>query len=125
MDLWLGFDNNSRWCYNNPMLKTQRKRRSDRNYLIYVITNQVTREQYLGLTVKNPGGVKKTLNRRIQKHVQRAMTENKMWTLCRSIREHGSDKFTYGFVEQVRGRKQAYVRERELIREYNPVLNTF
>jgi hypothetical protein len=107
------------------MLKIQRKRRSDRNYLIYVITNVVTNEQYVGITVKNPGGVQKTLHRRIQKHVQRATTENKNWSLCESIRRYGSGAFEYGFVEQIRGRKPAYQRERELIAQYNPVLNTF
>ena len=107
------------------MLKTQRKRRSDRNYLIYVITNVVTGEQYVGITVKNPGGVQKTLHRRVQKHVQRALAENKNWALCESIRRYGSVAFEYGFVEQIRGRKPAYQRERELIAIYNPVLNTF
>lgn len=107
------------------MLKTQRKRRSDRNYLVYVITNQMTAEQYVGITVKNPGGIKKTLHRRMQKHVQRALAENKNWSLCQSIRQWGSQEFTYGFVEQVRGRLTAYERERQLIKEYNPVLNTF
>jgi hypothetical protein len=107
------------------MLKKQRKRRSDCNYLIYVITNVVTMEQYIGITVKNPGGVQKTLHRRIQKHVQRATAENKQWSLCDNIRRWGSTTFEYGFMEQIRGRRSAYQRERELIALYNPVLNTF
>ena len=107
------------------MVKTQRKRRSDLTHLIYVITNQVTGEQYVGITVKNPGGIQHTLKRRIQKHVQRALAEDKSWALCESIRQYGSESFTYGFVEQVRGRKPAHQRERELIATYQPVLNTF
>lgn len=117
-------DNKCHSCYNTCMLKIQRKRRSDRNYLIYVITNLVTNEQYVGITVKN-STVQKTLHRRIQKHVQRALAEDKSWALCESIRQHGSNAFEYGFVEQIRGRKAAYQRERELIALHNPILNTF
>jgi hypothetical protein len=103
------------------MLK--RKTRSDRNHAIYVITNTVTQEQYIGVTVCS-GNVRKALKVRIQKHIRRAVTENKAWALCRSIREHGVESFTYGLVETVRGKAAAHVRERELTREYQPALNT-
>jgi hypothetical protein len=85
----------------------------------------VTAEQYIGITVKNPGGVFKTLKRRVQKHVQRAMAEDKGWSLSESIRQYGRDAFTFGLVETIRGRKPAHQRERELIATYNPQLNTF
>jgi len=103
------------------MLK--RKTRSDRNHAIYVITNTVTQEQYIGVTVCS-GNVRKALKVRIQKHIRRAVTENKAWALCRSIREHGVESFTYGLVETVRGKAEAHARERELTREYLPALNT-
>lgn len=103
------------------MLK--RKTRSDRNHAIYVITNTVTQEQYIGVTVCS-GNVRKALKVRVQKHIRRAVTENKAWALCRSIREHGVDAFTYGLVETVRGKAEAHARERELTREYLPALNT-
>jgi hypothetical protein len=106
------------------MLK-KRKRRSDTTHLVYVITNAVTGEQYIGITVKNPGGVRKTLHRRIQKHVQRALAEDKGWALSASIRTHGAAAFTYGLVETVRGRRPAHQRERQLIGQYQPALNTF
>ena len=106
------------------MLKTQRKRRSDRTHLIYVITNNVTSEQYIGITVKN-NTIFNTLKRRVQKHVQRALAEDKGWNLSNSIRQHGADNFTYGLVETVRGRKPAHQRERALIAEFSPALNTF
>ena len=102
-----------------------RKRRNDCTHLIYVINNIVTGDQYIGITVKNVGGIQKTLHRRIQKHVQRALAEDKSWALSESIRKYGSSNFTYGFVESVRGRLAAHSRERELIREFNPKLNTF
>jgi hypothetical protein len=60
----------------------------------------------------------------MQKHIRRAVTENKDWGLCQSIREHGIEAFTYGIVEFVRGRKPAHARERELIRVHAPELNT-
>ena len=85
----------------------------------------MTGDQYIGITVKNVGGIQKTLKRRIQKHVQRALAEDKGWALSESIRKHESKSFTYGFVESVRGRLAAHSRERELIRTYNPKLNTF
>lgn len=101
----------------------KRKVRSDRNHAIYVITNVVTNDQYIGVTVCS-GGLRKALKVRIQKHVRRALTENKDWTLCRNIREFGVDAFTYGLVETVRGKAQAHARERELTRKFQPSLNT-
>lgn len=102
-----------------------RKRRSDSTHLVYVITNTYTGDQYIGITVKNPYGVFRTLKRRIQKHVQRAMSEPKDWALSDNIRTWGSEAFTFGFVESVRGRKSAHQRERQLIAQYQPSLNTF
>ncbi len=102
-----------------------RKRRCDTTHYIYVITNTYSSEQYIGITVKNPGGLYKTLKRRIQKHVQRALAEPKDWALSENIRTWGPDAFMFGFVEQVRGRKPAHQRERELIAQHQPALNTF
>lgn len=111
--------------YNVYMLKN-RKRRKDRNHLIYVITNVHTNEQYIGLTgIGISGSVKKTLKRRMQKHMQRALAENKNWGLCNALREYGAQSFTYGLVDVVRGKLAAHQRELELIREYQPSLNTF
>jgi hypothetical protein len=101
----------------------KRKTRSDRNHAIYCITNTVTGEQYIGVTVCS-GSIKQALKVRVQKHIRRALTENKDWALCRSIREHGPENFVYGLIEKVRGKAQAHVRERELTREHSPVLNT-
>ena len=103
--------------------KATRKRRQDTKHVVYVITNTVTDEQYIGITVCGQQ-VRKALKVRMQKHIRRALTESKDWGLCESIRAHGVDAFTYGIVEFVRGRKPAHARERELIREFNPALNT-
>lgn len=103
--------------------KVTRKRRQDTKHVVYVISNTVTQEQYIGITVCGQQ-VRRALKVRIQKHVRRAVTENKTWALCESIRKYGPESFTYGIVEFVRGRKPAHARERELIREYTPTLNT-
>ena len=104
---------------------TQTFRPANAKHAIYVITNIMTNEQYIGLAVISPAGVKAAIRRRAQKHVQRANAENKDWGLCKNIREYGSEAFTYGLLEIVSGKAQAHLRELEYIRAYNPVLNTF
>lgn len=101
----------------------KRRRRQDTKHAVYCITNTVTNEQYIGITVCG-SQVRRALKIRIQKHIRRALTENKSWALCESIREHGVEVHTYGLIEIVRGRKPAHARERELIRQYSPMLNT-
>ena len=100
-----------------------RKRRQDTKHAVYMLVNTNTNESYIGITVCGQQ-VRKALRVRMQKHVRRALTENKSWALCASIREHGAEAFTYGIVEFVRGRKPAHARERELIAEFAPALNT-
>ena len=108
------------------MLKTQRKRRTDRNQVIYFIQDVVTLEYYIGLTaVCYKGNVRKTLTRRMQKHMQRALTEDKNWGLSRALRERGAERFVFGVIEVVRGKRPAQSRETELINTLQPALNTF
>ena len=106
--------------------KITRKRRTDRNQVIYYIQDVVTLEYYIGLTVLSFGGnVRKTLNRRMQKHMQRALAENKTWGLSVALRERGAERFVYGPVEIVRGKRPAHARETVLINTLQPALNTF
>jgi hypothetical protein len=121
------FDNKSVWAYNTFMnSKIVRKRRTDRNQVIYYIQDVVTLEYYIGLTVLSfKGNVRKTLNRRMQKHLQRALAENKDWGLSRALRERGAERFVFGTVEVVRGKRPAHSRETELINTLQPALNTF
>jgi hypothetical protein len=106
--------------------KITRKRRTDRNQVIYYIQDKVTLEYYIGLTaVCFAGNVRKTLTRRMQKHMQRALAENKNWGLSRALRERGADSFVFGVVEIVRGKRPAHARETELINTLQPALNTF
>ena len=101
----------------------QRKARSDRKHAVYCIQNVKTGEQYIGITVAS-GNIKQRLKVRMQKHMQRAVTENKNWALCVALREYGAEAFVYGLVEVIRGRKPAHARERALIAQHNPALNT-
>jgi len=106
--------------------KITRKRRTDRNQVIYFIQDTVTLEYYIGLTaVCFAGNLRKTLNRRMQKHMQRALAENKNWGLSRALRERGAERFVFGVVEVVRGKRPAHARETELINTLQPKLNTF
>jgi hypothetical protein len=103
--------------------KPSRKLRQDCNHAVYTITNQVTGDYYIGITMCS-GSIKQALKVRFQKHVRRALTEGKVWALCNSIREYGSEMHVVEFVEKVRGRKPAHALERELIRQYAPALNS-
>jgi hypothetical protein len=113
--------------YNSSMnSKSTRKRRTDRNQVIYYIQDTVTLEYYIGLTALCfAGNVRKTLVRRMQKHLQRALAENKNWGLSRALRERGAERFVFGTLEVIRGKRPAHIRETELINTMQPALNTF
>ena len=53
------------------------------------------------------------------------MTENKNWGLSRALREHGAERFIFGTLEIVRGKRPAHARETLLINTLQPALNTF
>ena len=91
--------------YNNTMMK--RKRRQDTKHAVYMLVNTNTNESYIGITVCG-AQVNKALKIRFQKHIRRAVTENKSWALCNIVR----------------GRKPAHAMEREIINSHNPALNS-
>jgi hypothetical protein len=120
---WL--DIGPKTCYTSYMLK-KRKRRSDRNQAIYLIENTITGEQYIGLTVVSFGGnAVRTVRRRFLKHIQRARTENKDWVLSNNIRQYGPDNFVASLITVIRGKKAAHKFETQMIKDYDPALNTF
>ena len=112
-------------CYNTCMeLKKQsRKRRQDTKHAVYMLVNTNTNEHYVGITVCG-NAVHRAVKIRFQKHVRRALTENKDWALCASIRTHGAEAFAVLLVDVVRGRKPAHAIEREIINGNMPELNT-
>lgn len=97
------------------------KKRCDRNHVIYRMI--IGSQTYIGLTVVNGRAVTKAVKLRVQKHISRAMVEDKDWSICDAIRV--ADVVEYEVLEVIRGRKPAHQRERELITEYQPSLNTF
>jgi hypothetical protein len=103
------------------MFPMMRKKRSDRNYVLYQLT--VDDQTYVGLTVAVGHAFLRSVKVRVQKHISRAMVEDKDWTLCEAIRS--ADSIQYSVLEVIRGRKNAYQRERELIADMKPELNTF
>ena len=102
-----------------------RKKRSDRNHVLYRVICQDTGDSYIGLTVAQGQAFVRSVKVRWQKHVSRAIREDKDWSMCQFIRDNASASFTYEVLEIVRGRKSAHQRERELITDLEPTLNTF
>jgi len=98
-----------------------RKKRSDRRHIVYQIVNAINDEIYLGIT---QGFRQKDLKIRFQKHIRRALTEDKSWTLCKAIRKYGPESFTASILTVVRGKAAAHQLEREWIAEYKPKLNS-
>jgi hypothetical protein len=105
--------------YNYSM----RKKRSDRNYILYRLTGPSGADSYIGLTVAVGSAIVRSVKVRVQKHISRAVREDKDWSLCAFLRS--TEVVHYEVLEVIRGRKNAYQRERELIREYTPNLNDF
>jgi protein involved in ribonucleotide reduction len=105
--------------------KIVKKRRSDRNHLIYQLTNLITKETYVGITVCSGRAVKVALEERWKRHVHRALNENRNWKLCEAIRTHGHQNFTRSAIKVVRGKALAHREERVLISELSASLNTF
>lgn len=102
----------------------KRKRRNDRNHIIYVITNIITHEQYVGLSVCIDRSGEETLAARWCRHIGRALNQNRDWKLCKSIRAHGPDAFVPEILQIVRGKAAAHSKETELRKSGKFVLNT-
>jgi len=102
-----------------------RKKRNDRNYVLYQVVAPDTGDNYIGLTVATGRAFLRSVKVRVQKHISRAHRESKDWSFCEFIRSNPGAQLTYEVLEVVRGRKPAYQRERQLIAEYQPTLNTF
>ena len=101
----------------------QRKIRSDCNYIIYEAVS-ATGENYIGLTRKTQTTVVKTVLERWRKHKSRARNENRLWALYVYLKTGGLEQtWEHRVLEIVRGRKAAYAREREIVKELTPSLN--
>ena len=93
-----------------------------RNHIIYLIT--VNGQEYVGITYKDKT-VLHSLQRRAHKHYYRATVEQRDWLLCKALRTLASKhEIDIRPLEIVRGKEAAHKRERELIKEMKPVLNS-
>ena len=111
--------------YNNDMeaKNTTRKRRSDRNHIIYELV--VPAGNYIGVTAKTESTVAKSVRVRANKHFYRAHSENKDWTLCIALRELGSkDDIEIRIHAIIRGKAEAHREEVRIRRQVRPNLNT-
>ena len=107
----------------NSTVKTARKKRVDRNHIIYEL--RVNGGNYIGVTAKTESTVLKSVRARAAKHFYRAKKENKNWSLCVALRELTSkDEIEILIHEIVRGKGEAHKREVQLRRMISPTLNT-
>ena len=105
------------------MTKTKRTARSDSNYVIYAMTSE-RGDSYVGLTRKGSLTVEKAVLERWRKHKSRARNENRMWALYVYLKTGGLDmSWTHTVIDVIRGRKEAYAYERELVKMIEPELN--
>lgn len=104
--------------------KTTRKRRTDRNHIVYLLTCDVTGDTYIGITVCRGRAIKKSLETRWKGHIYHACVENRNLKLAATIRHNGPEAFSKQVLEVVRGKAAAHARETILIRKHRPTLNT-
>jgi len=102
--------------------KQPRKKRVDRTHIIYMLESGD--DFYIGVTAKTESTVNKSVLTRFNKHVYRSRTEDKSWALYETMRERGVESFVKSIVAVVRGKAEAHTQERELIKQYQPNLNT-
>ena len=99
-----------------------RKRRNDRNHVIYQITAP-NGDRYIGITFVRGRAFKRSAKIRWEAHMRNALDYGRENLLSISIREHGAENFRREILEVVRGKKATHTRERELIAEMRPELN--
>lgn len=100
-----------------------RKKRSDRNHLVYRLTCLDTGESYIGVTVMRGRAQQKTLANRWQQHQYRAYNQDKDWALSKAIRTY--ENWETEPITVLRGKKEAHAFETSLIDDLQPALNTF
>lgn len=101
----------------------KRKRRSDRNHAIYMITCKPTGERYVGITAIRGRAFLKSVKLRWSNHVYHAVVEGRDYPLQRAIREYGEGLFSYELLMVVRGKKEAHQLELDIINQLRPELN--
>lgn len=100
-----------------------RKIRSDCNYIIYEAVSE-RGENYIGVTRKTETTVSRSIKERWRRHLSRARNENRLWALYVYLKTGGLDlTWQHRVIEVVRGRAEAYARERLIVKALQPTLN--
>jgi len=103
--------------------KPTRKKRTDRTHIIYEL--RVNGASYIGVTAKTETTINKSVLARAAKHWYRAHREAKDWLLCCALRTVANKAdIDVRVHETLRGKAVAHKRERELIKQLKPQLNT-
>lgn len=100
-----------------------RKRRNDRNHVIYMITCDVTGDTYIGITVARGRAYQKSVDIRWKGHIYHACVENRDLPLAATIRYHGPEKFSKKILAVVRGKGACHTEETRLIKSLKPTMN--
>ena len=101
-----------------------RKKRSDRNHIVYEIVNTINGKRYIGITQAIGRAFNYSVLRRFQKHMSRAKQENKDWALYNDMRKYGPDVYDVYVFDIVRGKQEAHDIEREQLKLNNYKLNS-
>ncbi len=101
-----------------------RKKRNDRNHVIYEIVNTTNGKSYLGITAAIGRRFKYSVLLRFQKHQSRARKENKNWALYIDMKENDASVYELFIVDVVRGKALAHQIETQLLKEFNYELNS-
>lgn len=102
---------------------TKRKRRNDRNHIVYEITCVPTGHTYIGITVCRGRAHKKSLETRWKGHIYHACVEMRDLPFAATLRHHGASAFSKRILAVVRGKAAAHSTEVELIKTLKPALN--
>ncbi len=108
-------------------LDMSRKRRSDRNHIIYLITNTMNGNEYIGITASTGRAFLRSAKVRLQKHFSRARREDWNWKLYTDMVNYIDDLelvYEVSVLDVVRGKDEAHIREMELVKKFKPTLNT-
>jgi hypothetical protein len=101
-----------------------RKRRTDRNHIVYRLT--INGMDYIGVTVKDTPSAAKSLQRRVNKHWYRRKEVGKNhWSLYQEIAKlEDRAEIHAEVIAIIRGKAQAHQFERELIKTQDPIMNS-
>lgn len=105
-----------------------KKIQGEKNHIVYILTNKITKEQYVGISVcVNRNGedcLEETLAARWCRHKGRAKLQNKGWNLCESIRQFGEKAFRMRIHAVITGKANAHEYETKLRKTGKYTLNT-